>query len=55
MTVARGGLYLDSEVAQAVGEKEFLPEAISVREREVLLLAARGFSSKEVAGATLYQ
>ncbi len=50
LTVARGGLYLDSEVAQAVGEKEFLPEAISVREREVLLLAARGFSSKEVAG-----
>ncbi len=50
LTVAKGGLYLDSEVAQAVGEKEFLPEAISVREREVLLLAARGFSSKEVAG-----
>lgn len=50
LTVAKGGLYLDSEVAQAVGEKEFLPEAISAREREVLLLAARGFSSKEVAG-----
>lgn len=50
LTVARGGLYLDSEVAQAVGEKELIPEAISTREREVLLLAARGFSSKEVAG-----
>lgn len=50
MTVSRGGLYLDSEVAQAVGEKDFMPEAISAREREVLLLAARGFSSKEVAG-----
>lgn len=50
LTVAKGGLYLDSEVAQAVGEKDFLPEAISAREREVLLLAARGFSSKEVAG-----
>lgn len=49
MVVSRGGLFLDSEVAGAVGEDELMPEAISSREREVLLLAARGFSSKEVA------
>jgi len=49
LTVSRGGLYLDPEVASAVGEKEFVPEGISTREREVLLLAAQGLSSKEVA------
>jgi len=49
LTVSRGGLYLDSEVANAVGDKDFMPESISSREREVLLLAARGYSSKEVA------
>ena len=42
---ARGGFYLDSEVASAVeGGDNF-----SVREREVLLLAARGLSGKEIA------
>jgi len=49
ISVSRGGLYLDSEVASAVGDKDFMPESISSREREVLLLAARGYSSKEVA------
>ncbi|MBN1333430.1 MAG: response regulator transcription factor [Synergistales bacterium] len=49
LTVSKGGLYLDSEVANAVGDKDFMPESISSREREVLLLAARGYSSKEVA------
>lgn len=49
MVVSKGGLFLDSEVAGAVGEDELMPETISAREREVLLLAARGFSSKEVA------
>jgi len=48
-TVSNGGLFLDSEVAGAVGENDLMPDSISVREREVLLLAARGFSSKEVA------
>jgi DNA-binding NarL/FixJ family response regulator len=48
-TVAKGGFYLDSEVASAVGDREFSPEALSAREREVLILASKGLSSKEVA------
>ena len=48
--VARGGFYLDSEVANAVEEEgDFVPEPVSTREREVLLLAARGLSGKEIA------
>ena len=47
---ARGGFYLDSEVASAVeGGDNFVPEPVPVREREVLLLAARGLSGKEIA------
>jgi len=49
-TVARGGLYLDPEVASVMGERDFDPEQLSVREREVLVWAAKGLSSKEVAG-----
>jgi len=48
-TVAKGGFYLDSEVASAMGDGEFTPEQLSAREREVLILASKGFSSKEVA------
>ncbi len=48
--VARGGFYLDSDVANAVEQEgDFVPEPVSVREREVLLLAARGLSGKEIA------
>ncbi len=36
-------------MASAVGEREFAPEALSAREREVLILASKGLSSKEVA------
>ncbi len=48
-TVAKGGLYLDPEVASTIVEDDFAPEPLSAREREVLLLAAKGLSSKEVA------
>lgn len=48
--VARGGFYLDNDVANAVEEEgDFVPEPVSTREREVLLLAARGLSGKEIA------
>ena len=49
--VVRGGLYLDSEVASTVEEREqvFTPEPVSTREREVLHLAAKGLSGKEIA------
>lgn len=49
-TVVQGGLYLDSEVATVVGERELVPESLSAREREVIVLASKGLSSKEVAG-----
>lgn len=47
---ARGGFYLDSDVASAIENGDnFAPEPVSVREREVLRLAARGLSGKEIA------
>lgn len=48
-TVASGGVYLDREVSSSVKTVDFMPESLSPREQEVLLLAGRGLSSKEVA------
>jgi DNA-binding NarL/FixJ family response regulator len=48
-TVAKGGVYLDAEVADTVSDAPFAPEPVSPREREVLVLASRGLSSKEIA------
>ncbi|MEA3507841.1 MAG: response regulator transcription factor [Synergistota bacterium] len=47
--VASGGLYLDSEVSRTMEKPDFNPEPLSAREREVLLEAARGLLSKEIA------
>ena len=44
--VARGGLYLDGEVARSMEDGESAYEALSAREREVLLHAP-GLSSKD--------
>ena len=48
-TVAKGGIYLDSEVSAAVNKDNFPPDSVSSREREVLKLAAQGLSGKEIA------
>ncbi|MDR3279079.1 MAG: response regulator transcription factor [Synergistaceae bacterium] len=47
--VMSGGFYLDSRVAGILSDKSALPEPLSVREREVLLVTSRGFSIKEIA------
>ncbi|MDR3321768.1 MAG: response regulator transcription factor [Synergistaceae bacterium] len=50
--VMNGGFYLDSQVAGILGElseRGSLPEPLSVREREVLLITSKGFSIKEIA------
>ena len=50
-TVAKGGIYLDAEISRVVGGQEIVPEALSNREREVLILTSKGLSSKETAGS----
>ena len=47
--VMRGGLYLDSQVGEILKDEDFVPEQLTTREREVLLLASRGFSIKDSA------
>jgi DNA-binding NarL/FixJ family response regulator len=47
--VMSGGFYLDSHVAGVLGKGDSLPEALSLREREVLLITSKGFSIKEIA------
>ena len=47
--VMSGGFYLDSRVAGLIGDNDALPEPLSAREREVLLVTSRGFSIKEIA------
>ncbi|MDR1020025.1 MAG: response regulator transcription factor [Synergistaceae bacterium] len=47
--VMSGGFYLDSHVASALGDSDETPEALSAREREVLLVTSKGFSIKEIA------
>lgn len=47
---ANGGFYLDSGVSNdALDDDTSAPEQLSAREREVLLLAARGKSGKDIA------
>lgn len=47
--VMSGGFYLDSRVAGLTCDSASLPEPLSAREREVLLVTSRGFSIKEIA------
>lgn len=47
--VMSGGFYLDSQVAGILSDKDSAPEALSAREREVLLITSRGFSIKEIS------
>lgn len=48
--VLAGGIYLDPNAGDALRERESAPEALTAREREVLLLISRGFSIKDVSG-----
>ena len=47
--VMGGQLYLDSQVGDILKDREQAPEPLTAREREVLLLASRGFSIKDSA------
>jgi DNA-binding NarL/FixJ family response regulator len=47
--VMRGGLYLDPQLGDILKDRDLAPEPLTPREREVLLLASRGFSIKDSA------
>ncbi|MDR3321360.1 MAG: response regulator transcription factor [Synergistaceae bacterium] len=47
--VMNGGFYLDSHVAAILGDRQSMPETLSAREREILLITSKGFSIKEMA------
>ena len=47
--VMGGGFYLDSRVAGTLSDRQTMPEPLSAREREVLLVTTKGFSIKEIA------
>lgn len=47
--VMQGRLYLDSQLGDIMKDRELAPEPLTAREREVLLLASRGFSIKDTA------
>jgi DNA-binding NarL/FixJ family response regulator len=47
--VMQGQLYLDSQVGDILKDRDLAPEPLTAREREVLLLASRGFSIKDTA------
>ena len=47
--VMQGRLYLDSQLGDVLKDRELVPEPLTAREREVLLLASRGFSIKDTA------
>lgn len=47
--VMQGRLYLDSQLGDIMKDRDLAPESLTAREREVLLLASRGFSIKDTA------
>ncbi|MDR3265375.1 MAG: response regulator transcription factor [Synergistaceae bacterium] len=47
--VMQGRLYLDSQLGDILKDRELAPEPLTAREREVLLLASRGFSIRDTA------
>ncbi len=48
-SVMGGGIYLDSSIADSVGQVRDDLEPLSPREREVLVLSSKGFTVKDVA------
>jgi DNA-binding NarL/FixJ family response regulator len=47
--VMEGRLYLDSQLGDILKDRDLAPDPLTSREREVLLLASRGFSIKDAA------